>query len=145
MPTMQAIHADIRALPVAAIVSAADEPSLGSGAEGATITPAYDLAADFIIHTVGPVWQGGEQGEAELLYSCYRDCISIAEQHGISSIAFPVISTGSFDYPIREATKVAVAAVSAAVEGTKVIGEVIFCCDTKADLAHYRAVLMQPS
>ncbi len=144
MPTLQAIQGDITELRVGAIVSDANE-SLSGGGDGVTITSGIDVAAEFIIHTVGPVWRGGIHGEADLLHSCYRECISVAEQHDITSIAFPAISTGAFGYPILEATEVAVAAVSAAVEGTKVIGEVVFCCHSSADLAQYRAVLMQPS
>ena len=93
---------------------------------------------------VGPVWQGGQQGEAELLASCYRECIALAELHNISSIAFPAISTGIYDYPKQAATEIAVATVSEAVQGTAIIGEVVFCCFSKTDLTQYRSVLMQP-
>ena len=118
---------------------------LGGCATGqAKISPGFDLAANFIIHTVGPVWRGGDCGEAELLRSCYESCIRIAEKSGISSIAFPAISTGVYGYPKSAAAEIAIAAVSAAVEGTAVIGEVVFCCFSKADLGQYRAVLMQP-
>jgi len=169
MPTLQAIQADITTLGVEAIVNAANESLLGGGgvdgaihrAAGpallthcrslggcetgkAKISPGFNLAASFIIHTVGPVWRGGEHGEAELLRSCYASCIRLAEKSGISSIAFPAISTGVYGYPKAAAAEIAIAAVSAAVEGTPVIGEVVFCCFSKADLGQYRAVLMQP-
>jgi len=110
----------------------------------AKMTSGFDLTARFVIHTVGPVWEGGLQGEAELLRSCYRECIAIAEANDISSIAFPAISTGVYDYPKQAATEIAVETVSQAVQGTPIIGEVIFCCFSAADLSLYRSVLMQP-
>ena len=169
MPTLQAIQADITTLRVDAIVNAANETLLGGGgvdgaihhAAGpelldscrciggcntglAKLTPGFELPANYVIHTVGPVWQGGQRGESRLLESCYRECIALAEQNQISSIAFPAISTGVYGYPIQAAAQIAVAAVSNAVEGTSIIGEVVFCCFSKTDLTHYRAALMQP-
>jgi O-acetyl-ADP-ribose deacetylase (regulator of RNase III) len=111
----------------------------------AKVTAGFGLKAKFVIHTVGPVWQGGQQGEAELLASCYRQCIELAEQHNISSIAFPAISTGVFGYPKQAATEIAVATISEAVQGTAVIAEVVFCCFSTSDLKQYRSVLMQPT
>lgn len=170
MPTMQAIQADITSLTIDAVVNAANESLLGGGgvdgaihrAAGpelreeckllrgcetgqAKVTAGFGLKAKFVIHTVGPVWQGGQQGEAELLASCYRQCIELAEQHNISSIAFPAISTGVFGYPKQAATEIAVATISEAVQGTAVIGEVVFCCFSTSDLKQYRSVLMQPT
>jgi len=170
MPTLQAIQADITSLTIDAVVNAANETLLGGGgvdgaihrAAGpelreeckllrgcetgqAKVTAGFGLKAKFVIHTVGPVWLGGQQGEAELLISCYRQSIELAEQHNISSIAFPAISTGVFGYPKQAATEIAVATVSEAVQRTAIIGEVVFCCFSASDLKLYRAVLMQPT
>jgi len=169
MPIIRAIRADITTLSVDAIVNAANESLLGGGgvdgaihrAAGpelldecrrlqgcktgkATLTPGFELKSKFVIHTVGPVWVGGQSGEAELLRSCYRKCIAIAEANNVASIAFPAISTGVYGYPQQAATEIAVETVSNAVEGTSVIGEVVFCCFSAADLSLYRSVLMQP-
>lgn len=169
MPTIQAVHADITRLEVDAIVNAANESLLGGGgvdgaihrAAGprlleacsklggcppgeARITPGFDLKARYVIATVGPVWKGGAYGEAETLAACYRQSLQLAEAHGISSIAFPAISTGVYGFPKTAATEIAVNTVSNAVEGTSVIGEVVFCCFSSADLELYRSVLMQP-
>jgi O-acetyl-ADP-ribose deacetylase len=170
VPTLQAIQADITSLTVDAIVNAANESLLGGGGvdtaihrvagpalleeckslQGcdigqAKVTAGFGLHAKFVIHTVGPAWQGGQNGEADMLASCYRQCIALAEHHKISSIAFPAISTGVFGYPKQAATEIAVATVSKAVMGTATIGEVVFCCFSPSDLKQYRAVLMQPS
>jgi O-acetyl-ADP-ribose deacetylase (regulator of RNase III) len=110
----------------------------------AKLTPGFELKSKFVIHTVGPVWDGGQSGEAELLRSCYRECIAIAEANNVASIAFPAISTGVYGYPKQAATEIAVETVSNAVEGTPIIGEVVFCCFSAADLSLYRSVLMQP-
>jgi len=135
--TLHAIRADITALPVDAIVNAANEGLLmGGGVCGAIfraagadalaeacatvapcptgqarITPGFALPARFVIHAVGPVWHGGGAGEAALLAGCYRASLDLLRAAGGRSIAFPAISTGIFGYPPEEATRIAVAAV----------------------------------
>lgn len=82
----------------------------------AKLTGAYDLPCSHVIHTVGPVWHGGDHGEAELLASCYRRSLQVAEEHGIRRIAFPSISTGVYHYPVKEAAKIAVGTVTEFLE-----------------------------
>lgn len=82
----------------------------------AKLTGAYDLPCIHVIHTVGPVWHGGDHGEAELLASCYRRSLQVAAEHGIRRIAFPSISTGVYHYPVREAAKIAVGTVTEFLE-----------------------------
>jgi len=81
----------------------------GCPAGEARLTPGFRLPARYVIHTVGPVWQGGGQGEAELLAACYRNSLALAEQHGLASIAFPAISCGIYGYPPEQAAAIALA------------------------------------
>ena len=131
--------ADITTLDVDAIVNAANEQLLpGGGVCGAIhraagpqlatacaeighcptgdarITPGFNLLAKYVIHAVGPIWHGGNAGEAELLAGAYHSSIRLADKHGLKSIAFPAISTGIYGYPLDAATKVAVESVRAA-------------------------------
>ena len=100
---------------------------LGGCAFGdAKATPAFDLPARFVIHTVGPIWRGGGAGEARLLQSSYRRCLEVADEIGAESVAFPAISTGAFGYPVPEATKLAVATVRATLTGVHTIRFVCF-------------------
>lgn len=93
----------------------------------ARITPGHDLSAKWVIHAVGPVWQGGDAREPALLADAYRHSLRLAGERGLRSIAFPAISTGIFGYPLEAATRVAVATVSATLPTCPTLERVIFC------------------
>ena len=164
--TLSAIRDDITKLQVDVIVNAANSSLLGGGgvdgaihrAEGpelvhecrllggcktgdAKVTNAYRLPAKRIIHTVGPVWRGGNDGEAELLASCYRRSIEIAISEQWTSIAFPSISTGIFGYPIDLSAPLAIVTVHDALSQSDMIEKVIFCCFSQSDLDVYEQAL----
>ena len=102
---------------------------LGGCATGsAKITGAYHLSARHVIHTVGPVWQGGDHNEAELLGSCYRNSIQLAEQQQLSSIAFPAISCGIYGYPLVAAASIAIESTLLALGDCDLLDRVIFAC-----------------
>ena len=94
----------------------------------AKITKGYKLPAKYVIHTPGPVWRGGGQGEAELLASCYRSSLELAAAHGCKTVAFPAISTGVYRYPLDQAAAVAVAAVRAFLARDSSVERVTFVC-----------------
>lgn len=168
--SMEARLADITTLPVDAIVNAAREdlrPSPGvcqaihdaAGPEleeacarvgfcptgQAVITSAYSLPARFVVHAVGPVWQGGDQGEAELLASAYRRALELAHNNRCESVALPAISTGRSGYPITEAAAIAVQVTREALEAEAYLEEVIFACHTDDELKAYQEALSTPA
>ncbi|MNZ60169.1 O-acetyl-ADP-ribose deacetylase [compost metagenome] len=115
---------------------------LGGCATGdAKLTRGYRLPAKFVVHTVGPVWQGGNRHEADLLASCYRRALALAAEAGARTLAFPNISTGIYGYPFEEAAAIAVATVRSALAAHPSIESVAFCCFSAADLAVYTRIL----
>jgi len=103
----------------------------------AVITTGGQLAAKHVIHTVGPVYRGGERGEAEALGSCYRESIRLADEHGVKSLAFPAISTGAFGYPAADAALIAISATVEALASTKNVSQVRFVLFDVATLRTY--------
>ena len=104
----------------------------------ARVTAGYRLPARHVIHTVGPVWQGGGHGEAELLRSCYTESLRLAEQAGLQSVAFPAVSAGIYGYPPDQACDVAVGAVTGWLEEHEAPHTVVFCCFGQASVSLYR-------
>jgi len=156
------IQGNLVTLAVDAIVNAANESLLGGGgvdgaihrAAGpelleacralrgcktgdAKITPGFRLQAPYVIHTVGPIWGGGQHGEAELLASCYGRSLELASAHRLQSIAFPGISTGVYGYPKEAAARIAIATVMQHAGDL----DVTFCCFSSADLHLYESLL----
>ncbi len=166
-PTKLAVpEGDITHLAVEATVNAANSSLLGGGgvdgaihrAAGpelvaacrildgcktgeAKVTPGFALAAKWVIHTVGPVWRGGDYGESELLASCYRRSLELAALKGAATIAFPCISTGIYGYPVEAAGRVAIDVVSEFIQIFGGFREVIFCCHSARDATVYERLL----
>jgi O-acetyl-ADP-ribose deacetylase len=163
---IKVIEADITSLKVDAIVNAANSTLLGGGgvdgaihhaageelyreclalhgcATGqAKITKGYRLPARHVIHAVGPVWHGGSEQEEELLASCYRNVMKIADEHRIASLAFPSISTGIYRFPIEKACKIAFDNVLEALKETAHVEQVIFCTFSTHDFSTYQREL----
>ncbi len=166
MPTLSAIQADITTLALDAVVNAANSSLLGGGGVDGAVhraagpqllaecrllggcrtgeaktTGAGRLPARWVIHTVGPVWQGGEAGEAELLAACYQSALSEADRVGARSVAFPAISTGVYGYPRPQAAEIAVHTLTSTA--TRVSDIVLVAYDEET-LRLYERLLMQP-
>jgi O-acetyl-ADP-ribose deacetylase (regulator of RNase III) len=149
--TLSVLQADITTLKIDAIVNAANSSLLGGGGVDGAIHrgagPAFDLPCDYVIHTVGPVWHGGNDNEEALLTSCYQNALELAAEHKVASLAFPSISTGVYGYPIHKATKVAVNTVRSYIQNkldnsvSLSIDEVIFCCFSDSDAECYKQIL----
>jgi O-acetyl-ADP-ribose deacetylase (regulator of RNase III) len=163
VPAVRVTRGDITALAVDAVVNAANSALLGgSGVNGAMhraagpellaacqrlggcptgeakATPGFRLPARWVIHAVGPVWAGGDRGEAELLASCYRRSLEVADELGAASVAFPAISTGIYGYPSAEAAAIAVATVCSTPTAVR---EIVLCAFDAETEALYRIEL----
>jgi len=164
------VEGDVTRLDVDAIVNAANSTLLGGGgvdgaihaAAGpellefcrglggcptgeARITPGFRLTARHVIHAVGPVWRGGHSREPELLRSCYRAALTLAEANGVATIAFPSISTGAYGYPKAEACAIAVDEVLGWFDLHEIPQVVTFCCFSAYDAGLYRAEVAERS
>jgi O-acetyl-ADP-ribose deacetylase (regulator of RNase III) len=165
-PRLQVVEGDITKVQADAIVNAANTTLLGGGgvdgaihrAAGsellkecrslrgcetgqAKMTRGYKLSAKWVIHTVGPVWYGGGQGEDMLLASCYRNSLILAMEHGIKSIAFPGISTGAYGFPPERAARIAVVTAQKFIETHRLPEKIIFVCFDLEAREIYRALV----
>lgn len=107
----------------------------------AKLTKGYRLPARFVIHTPGPIWYGGDRGEAALLADCYRNSLLLANAHGCETVAFPSISTGVYRFPIRRAAPIALAALRDAMKECLHVSEVTIVCHSEPDWAVYQSAL----
>jgi O-acetyl-ADP-ribose deacetylase (regulator of RNase III) len=162
-PRLEILMGDITRLAVDAIVNAANTSLLGGGgvdgaihrAAGpellaecrtlggcltgeAKLTRGYRLPARWVIHPVGPVWQGGLNHEDELLASCYRSAFALAKKHGLKTLAFPAISTGVYSFPLERATRIALAETRAALAASPELAKVTLVCFDQATLQIYQ-------
>ena len=166
--SIEVVQGDITKMQVDAIVNAANTSLLGGGgvdgaihrAAGpqrleecrklngcetgqAKITQGYNLPARHVVHTVGPVWQGGKSGEDELLAGCYRNSLRLAQQHGLAAIAFPSISTGAYRFPLERACRIAVREVKQFLAAQDQVKKVFFVCFSDGDASVYQRILAE--
>jgi O-acetyl-ADP-ribose deacetylase len=169
MGRIEIVEGDITRQQVDAIVNAANTSLLGGGgvdgaihrAAGpellaecetlggcptgeARITRGYRLPAKWVIHTPGPVWNGGGYGEDELLAKCYRNSLALAVQHGARTVAFPAISTGVYGFPLKRATRIAMDEVNRFLAGNPTIEKVVFVCFGQQACAAYQNLAQEP-
>ena len=167
---IEIVLADITRLKADAIVNAANNSLLGGGgvdgaihrAAGkellnecmmlngcetgqAKITKGYNLPARYVIHTVGPVWKGGFNNEPELLASCYNNCLKLASEYSLISIAFPSISTGAYGYPKENAALIALDVIGNHLKNNNTFEKVILCCFDKHTMAIYEKLMKNAS
>ena len=166
MGSIQIIQGDITKIKTDAIVNAANNTLLGGGgvdgaihkAAGselleecrklngcetgkAKITKGYNLPAEYVIHTVGPIWQGGDFSEDQLLADCYRNSLQLAVEHGIKTITFPSISTGVYRFPVKRAARIALMGISGFLKENSSISKVFMVCfDEKTTEAYLEAL-----
>lgn len=168
--TMELMRGDITTVAVDVIVNAANTSLLGGGGVdgaihrkggpaileecrrigrcktgNAVITTGGNLPARYVIHTVGPVWNGGSRGEPELLARAYRNSLRVADERGLTSIAFPSISTGAYRYPIEQAARIALDTVTEHLRAGGSLRRVVFVLFTEDDLAVYQRILSDVS
>lgn len=168
MNRLQITQGDITTLAVDAIVNAANSSLLGGGgvdgaihrAAGpgllaecrtlggcptgeARITGGYNLPAKYVIHTVGPVWRGGQHNEDELLARCYRNSLALAVEHGVKSISFPGISTGVYGFPVPRACRIALRTIRDFLEQDTTLERVVAVCFSRADYQEYLAAYQE--
>jgi len=170
MAEIEIVHTDITQLKVDAIVNAANNSLLGGGGvDGAIhrvagpellaecktlngcetgqakITRGYKLSADYVIHTVGPVWHGGDRNEVTLLASCYRECMRLAAEYNIKTIAFPAISCGAYGFPVVQASTIAVSTIQVSMRDCPLLQRVYLVCFGEAVLKAYNQSFTQRS
>jgi len=166
MGTLEIIIGDITKQEVDAIANAANTSLLGGGgvdgaihrAAGpellaecrtlngcktgeAKLTKGYRLPARYVLHTPGPIWRGGNRGEAELLASCYRNCLRLAAEHGLKTVDFPSISTGVYHFPVGLAASIAVRTILECLREYPELERVRMCCFDSRTAQHYRTAL----